>query len=77
MARGSGPSRGAVASNARQDVEALEQVRVCVAQCFEVSIDCFDLAVDPRRPNRAGQSTALGLKAKVAIGPVFVVEKRW
>ena len=30
--------------NARQDVETLAQVRVCVAQCFEASIDRFDLA---------------------------------
>jgi hypothetical protein len=30
--------------NARQDVEPLAQVRVCVAQCFEASIDRFDLA---------------------------------
>ena len=36
--------------NARQDVEALAQVRVCVAQCFEASIDRFDLAIDLAQP---------------------------
>ena len=42
--------RLADAWNARQDVEALAQVRVCVAQCFEASIDRFDLAVDLAQP---------------------------
>jgi hypothetical protein len=37
-------------SSDRQDVEALAQVRVCVAQCFEASIDRFDLAVDLAQP---------------------------
>ena len=36
--------------NARQDVEPLAQVRVCVAQRFEASIDRFDLAVDLAQP---------------------------
>ena len=36
--------------NARQDVKPLAQVRVCVAQCFEASIDRFDLAVDLAQP---------------------------
>ena len=36
--------------NARQDVETLAQVRVCVAQRFEASIDRFDLAVDLAQP---------------------------
>ena len=36
--------------NARQDVEPLAQVRICVAQCFEASIDRFDLAVDLAQP---------------------------
>src|SRR5580700_1591462 len=36
--------------NARQDVEALAQVRVCVAQRFEASIDRFDLAIDLAQP---------------------------
>ena len=39
--------------NARQDVEPLAQVRVCVAQRFEASIDRFDLAVDPAQPLRS------------------------
>jgi hypothetical protein len=36
--------------NARQDLETLAQVRVCVAQCFEASIDRFDLAGDLAQP---------------------------
>jgi hypothetical protein len=34
--------------NVRQDVKPLAQV--CVAQCFEASIDRFDLAVDLAQP---------------------------
>ena len=36
--------------NARQDVEPLAQVRVCVAQRFEVFVDRFGLAVDLAQP---------------------------
>jgi hypothetical protein len=36
--------------NADEDFEPLAQVRVCVAQCFEASIDRFDLAVDLAQP---------------------------
>ena len=36
--------------NARQDVDPLAQFRVCVAQCFEASIDRCDLAVDLAQP---------------------------
>ena len=42
--------RLAEARNAGQDVEALTQVRVCVAQHFEVFVDRFDLAIDLAQP---------------------------
>ena len=42
--------RLADAWNAGQDVEALAQVRVCVAQHFEVFVDRFDLTIDLAQP---------------------------
>ena len=36
--------------NAGQDAKSLAQVRVCVAQQFEASIDRFDLAADLAQP---------------------------
>ena len=47
--------RFADAGNARENGEALAQVRVCVAQRFEVLVDRLDLAVDLAQP--AGELT--------------------
>jgi hypothetical protein len=53
------------ARNARQDVETLAQVRVCVAQCFEASIDRFDLAVDLALSN--GSAEAIGENRRIPL----------
>jgi hypothetical protein len=57
--------------NARQDVEPLAQARVCVAECFEASIDRFDLAVDLAQHEADGSEAEKGERFVVEALPVF------